>query len=253
MATKSLEGKVALVTGGTSGIGAATALAYAREGAKVVVSGRREKEGREVVASIEAEGGKAIFVQADVSREAGVKNLVETTLKTFGRLDIAFNNAGVEQSLTPLPDQTEEQYDRIMDINVKGVWLSMKHEIPAMLETGGGAIVNNSSIAGTIGMATVPVYVASKHAVEGLTKSTALEFAKQGVRVNAVAPAAIETRLFTDFASDPAIRQALENAHPVGRIGQPEEVASAVVYLSSPAASFITGTTLTIDGGYTAQ
>ena len=174
-------------------------------------------------------------------------------MATFGRLDFAFNNAGVEQLLTPLPEQTEETYDQIMDINVKGVWLSLKHEIPAMLKTGGGAIVNNSSIAGLIGAATVPIYVASKHAVNGLTKSVALEYAKQNVRVNAVAPGSIETRMFRDFAAAPEVRQALEGAHPMGRIGQPEEIAGTVVWLCSDSASFVTGQTLPIDGGYTAQ
>jgi NAD(P)-dependent dehydrogenase (short-subunit alcohol dehydrogenase family) len=177
--------------------------------------------------------------------------MIEQTLATFGRLDCAFNNAGIEQALTPLPDQTEETYDRIMNINVKGVWLSLKHEIPAMLKTDGGAIVNNSSVAGLIGFAMAPVYVASKHAVIGLTKSVALEYATQHVRVNAVAPGSIETRMFRDFA--PEVRQMLESAHPMGRIGQPEEIASAVVWLCSDGASFVTGQTVPIDGGYTAQ
>ena len=172
-------GKVALITGGNAGIGRATAIEFAKQGAKVVVSGRREKEGQDVVAEIKALGGEAIFVKTDVSKESDVKAMIEQTLATFGRLDFAFNNAGIEQALTPLPDQTEETYDQIMDINVKGVWLSLKHEIPAMLKTGGGAIVNNSSIAGLIGFAMAPVYVASKHAVIGLTKSVALEYAKQ--------------------------------------------------------------------------
>jgi NAD(P)-dependent dehydrogenase (short-subunit alcohol dehydrogenase family) len=160
-------GKVALITGGNAGIGRTTAIAFAKQGATVVVSGRREKEGLDVIAEINALGGKAIFLKTDVSKESDVRAMVEQTLATFGRLDGAFNNAGIEQALTPLPDQTEETYDQIMDINVKGVWLSLKHEIPAMLKTGGGAIVNNSSVAGLIGFATVPVYVASKHAVIG--------------------------------------------------------------------------------------
>ena len=158
-------GKVALITGGNAGIGRATAIEFAKQGAKVVVSGRREKEGQDVVAEIKALGSKAIFAKTDVSKASDVKAMIEQTLATFGRLDFAFNNAGVEQMLTPLPEQTEESYDQIMDINVKGVWLSLKHEIPAMLKTGGGAIVNNSSIAGLIGAVGAPVYVASKHAV----------------------------------------------------------------------------------------
>jgi NAD(P)-dependent dehydrogenase (short-subunit alcohol dehydrogenase family) len=244
-------GKVVLITGGNAGIGRAAALEFANQGAKVVVSGRREKEGREVIAELEALGGEAIFVKTDVSKEREVKAMIERTLATFGRLDCAFNNAGIVQAPTPLPDQTEETYDQIMDINVKGVWLSLKHEIPAMLKTGGGAIVNNSSIGGLVGFAMAPVYVASKHAVIGLTKSVALEYATQHVRVNAVAPGTIETRMFRDFA--PEVRQMLESAHPMGRIGQPEEIASAVVWLCSDGASFVTGQTVPIDGGYTAQ
>jgi len=246
-------GKVALITGGNSGIGRATAIEFAQHGAKVVITGRREKEGHEVIAEIKALGGEAIFAKTDVSKESDVKAMIERTLETFGRLDCAFNNAGIEETLTPLSNQTEETYDQIMDINVKGVWLSLKHEIPAMLKTGGGAIVNSSSIAGLVGFAMAPVYVASKHAVIGLTKSIALEYAKQNVRVNAVAPGSIETRMLRDFASAPEVRQMLEAGHPMGRIGQPKEVASTVIWLCSGGASFVTGQTLAIDGGYTVQ
>ena len=246
-------GKVALITGGNAGIGRAAAIEFGKQGAQVVVSGRRDKEGHDTIAEIKALGGEAIFIKADVSKASDVKSMIEQTLTTFSRLDFAFNNAGVEQALTPLPDQTEETYDQIMDINVKGVWLSLKHEIPAMLKTGGGAIVNNSSVAGLIGFAMAPVYDASKHAVIGLTKSVALEYAKQHVRINAVAPGAIETRMFRDFASAPEVKQSLESAIPIGRIGQPEEIASTVVWLCSDGASFVTGQTFVIDGGYTAQ
>src|SRR6184192_4013570 len=251
--TSHVAGSVVLITGGNAGIGRAAALEFAKQGAKVVVSGRREREGEEVVAGIKASGGEAIFVRADVSKERDVKAMIERTLATFGRLDCAFNNAGIEQALTPLPDQTEETYDQIMDVNVKGVWLSLKHEIPAMLQNGGGAIVNNSSVAGLIGFATAPIYAASKHAVAGLTKSVALEYAKQNVRINAVAPGAIETRMFRDFATAPEVRQMLESAHPIGRIGRPEEIASTVIWLCSNDASFVTGQIFPIDGGYTAQ
>jgi NAD(P)-dependent dehydrogenase (short-subunit alcohol dehydrogenase family) len=249
----SFVGKVALITGGNAGIGRATAIEFAKHGAKVVITGRREKEGHEVIAEIKAIGGDAIFVKTDVSKESDVEAMIKQTLETFGRLDFAFNNAGVEETLTPLANQTEETYDQIMDINVKGVWLSLKHEIPAMLKSGGGAIVNNSSIGGLVGFAMAPIYVASKHAVVGLTKAVALEYAKQNVRVNAVAPGTIETRMFRDVASAPEVRQMLESATPIGRVGQPEEIAGAVVWLCSDGASFITGQILPVDGGYTAQ
>ena len=251
---RQFQGKVALITGGTAGIGRATALAFAREGAKVVLTGRREKEGNEVVDEIKQLDGEAIFIKTDVAKEADVKAMVEKTLATFGRLDFAFNNAGVEQAITPLTEQTEETYNQVMDINVKGVWLSMKYEIPAMLQSGGGVIVNNSSVVGVIGVSGgVEIYAASKHAVIGLTKSAALGYARKKIRVNAVAPAAIQTRMFDDFAADPNVREFMENAHPVGRIGQPEEIAGAVIYLCSDSAAFTTGQTLILDGGFTAQ
>jgi NAD(P)-dependent dehydrogenase (short-subunit alcohol dehydrogenase family) len=254
--SNTFENKVVLVTGGTSGIGRATAVAFAKEGAKVIVSGRREAEGNETVAQIIKAGGKGLFLKADVSDEAQVKKLVDTVVDQFGRLDIAFNNAGVEGTLGPIAEQTVENYTKIFDINVKGVFLSMKYEIPAMLKTGGGSIVNTSSIAGTIGLPGAGIYIASKHAVNGLTKTAALEVARQNIRVNTVSPAAIQTDMLDRFVGDEnaeAKKAGFANMHPVGRLGHVDEIASAVLYLSSPGASFITGQDLLVDGGYTAQ
>lgn len=250
----SFEGKVALVTGGTTGIGRSTAVAFAKAGAKIVVSGRRVEEGNETVNQIKAAGGEGRFVRADVAKEADVKALVEQTVGAFGRLDIAFNNAGVE-ILGPITEATEEQYRRAFDINVLGVLLSLKYEIPAMLKTGGGSIVNTGSVASLVGMAGVSIYVATKHAVVGLTKVAALEYARQNIRVNLVAPAAIDTEMFDRFAGGAASEMGKQMAamHPVGRIGKPSEVAEAVLWLASDAASFVTGQTLAIDGGFTAQ
>jgi NAD(P)-dependent dehydrogenase (short-subunit alcohol dehydrogenase family) len=249
------DGKVALVTGGTSGIGKAAAIAFAREGAKVVLSGRREREGLAVAEEIRTAGGIAHFVQADVAKEADVRRLVDETVAKLGRLDVAFNNAGVE-SLGPITEATEADYRRLFDVNVWGVLASMKYEIPAMLKTGGGAIINTSSIAGHIGLAGAGIYVATKHAVEGLTKTAALEYARQGVRVTAVAPAAIETDMIDRFVggsreSDQG--KGVAAMHPVGRMGKPEEIAEAVLYLASDAAKFTTGTSLAVDGGWLAQ
>src|ERR1700693_2170343 len=248
------QGKVAIVTGATSGIGRAAAVAYAREGARVVVAGRRAAEGEETVRLVQAQGGEGIFVATDVSKAAQVKELVERTMQKFGRLDFAFNNAGIEQEPTPFLEQKVETYDRVMAINVKGVWLSMRHEIPAMLKSGGGAIVNTSSVAGVTAFPGIEVYAASKHAVIGLTKSAAVEFGKQGIRINAVLPAAIETDMYRRFVGKNAENKAALTAmHPIGRIGTPEEIADAVIGLSSSKSSFVTGHSLLVDGGFTAQ
>jgi NAD(P)-dependent dehydrogenase (short-subunit alcohol dehydrogenase family) len=239
--------KIVLVTGGTSGIGKVTAIAFANAGAKVVLTGRREKEGAEVVAEIDKTGGTASFVRADVSKDADIVKAIDFVLATYGRLDVAFNNAGVEM-LGPLDKVTEEQYRSTFDINVWGVLNSMKHEIPAMLKGGGGAIVNTSSIAGHIGLAQASIYVATKHAVEGLTKAAAVEFAKQGIRVNAVAPGTIDTEMVARFPTE--AQEWLKSQHPVGRFGTSEEIAGAVLYLASDAAKFTTGTILAVDGGW---
>lgn len=244
--------KVALVTGGTSGIGRATARALAAEGAQVVVSGRRVPEGQAVVAAIRAAGGSAEFHAADASREEELARLVAFTVERFGALHLGFNNAGVEH-VSALTETREADYRKVFDLNVWGVLASMKHEIPALLKSGGGAIVNTSSVAGHIGMGTVSVYAASKHAVEGLTKSAALEYARQGIRVNAIAPAAIETEMFERFADSPEKRQYMANLHPVGHSGRPEDIARGVLYLLDPANTFLTGTSLAVDGGFLAQ
>jgi NAD(P)-dependent dehydrogenase (short-subunit alcohol dehydrogenase family) len=248
------QGKVALVTGGTSGIGRAAAIAYAREGAKVVVAGRRAAEGEETARLVRAQGGEGLFVPTDVAQEAQVKNLIGRTLEQFGRLDFAFNNAGIDQPPRQFLEQEVETYDQVMDINVKGVWLSMRHEIPAMLKSGGGAIVNTSSALGVTALPGIEVYVASKHAVIGLTKSAAVEFGKQGIRINAVLPAAIETDMYRRFVGENAeSKAALTAMHPIGRIGAPEEIADAVIWLSSSKSSFVIGHSLLVDGGFTAQ
>ncbi len=195
-----------------------------------------------------------MFVPTDVAQEAQVKNLIARTLDHFGRLDFAFNNAGIEQTPTPFLEQTMETYDQVMDINVRGVWLSMKYEIPAMLKTGGGSIVNTSSGLGVIAMPGMEIYVASKHAVIGLTKSAALEFGKQGIRVNAILPAVIDTDMFQRFAGEkPEFRAQITALHPIGRIGKSEEIADAAIWLSSSKSSFVTGHSLLVDGGFTAQ
>jgi NAD(P)-dependent dehydrogenase (short-subunit alcohol dehydrogenase family) len=244
--------KIVLVTGGTSGIGKATALAFAEAGAKVVITGRREREGADVAAEITKTGGTAAFVRADVAKDADVARAIDFVLSTHGRLDVAFNNAGIEIA-GPLNEVTEEQYRRAFDINVWGVLNSMKYEIAAMLKSSGGAIVNTSSVAGHIALPQASIYVATKHAVEGLTKAVALEFAKQGIRVNAIAPGSVDTDMVDRLVGkDGERRNWLLSLHPVGRFGTSEEIAAAVLYLASDAAKFTTGTTLLVDGGWTA-
>lgn len=248
------QDKVVLVTGGTSGIGQETAIQFAKAGAKVVLAGRRTEQGEAVVSTIKADGGEAHFVQTDVTNEGQVEHLVNATVERYGRLDIAFNNAGIELT-GPITDVTEDDYRRVFDINVLGVFLSQKYEIPAMLKSGGGVIINTSSIVGHVAMPGASVYIASKHAVEGITKTTALELAGQGIRVNAVAPGAIATDMIDRFAGEQGTesRQQLAESHPMGRLGEAKEIAAAVLYLASDAASFTTGISLPVDGGYLAK
>lgn len=249
-----VDGKVAIVTGGGSGIGRATALAFAREGAKVVVADVVVAGGEQTVRLIKAAGGEAIFVKTDVAKGAEVEALVTKTIATYGRLDCAFNNAGIEGQLTSTVEASEANWDRVIDINLKGVWLCMKHEIAQMLTQGGGAIVNTASAAGLIGIAGGSAYVASKHGVNGLTKTAALEYAKQGIRVNAVCPGVIRTPMVErGMVSNPQMMEAMVAVEPIGRLGKPEEIAEAVVWLCSDAASFVTGLPMAVDGGWTAQ
>lgn len=251
---ESFQGKVAVITGGSSGIGRATAVAFARQGATVVVASRREEEGAETIHLIEQAGGEGIFIKTDVTKEPEVKALIEKAVATFGHIDCAFNNAGVLGPVGPIVERKVEDYELIMNTNVKGVLLCMKYEIAHMLKNGGGAIVNNASVGGLIGFPGGAMYVASKHAVLGLTKASALEVAKSGIRINAVSPAVIQTDM-ADLAINGmgATKEQFAAMHPVGRVGTPEEIASAVLYLCSDGASFITGQSLTVDGGFTAQ
>ena len=249
---KTLENKVALVTGGTSGIGKATAIALGVAGAKVVFSGRRECEGEDTAALIRQSGAECLFVRSDVSSEADVKALIEKTVASYGKLDVAFNNAGIESPLKPLHEQSVEDFDKLMAINVRGVFLCMKYQIQQMLTQGAGVIINNSSMGGIIAFPGVSPYIASKHAVMGLTRSAALDYAKQGIRINAVNPGFIATEMMDRFTTTSSILEQFASVIPMGRLGQSEEIAATVVFLCSDAASYITGQSLLVDGGYTA-
>lgn len=245
------KNKVAIVTGGSSGIGRATAIAFAKKGAKVVVVDVIESN--ETTNLIKDLGGEAIFIKCDVSKTTDVKAMVEKTIETFGRLDYAYNNAGIEGLSAPTYECTEENWDKTIAINLKGIWLCMKYEIPEILKQG-GAIVNCASVAGLIGFAGLPAYVASKHGVIGLTKTAALECAKLGIRVNVVCPGVVQTPMIDRLTGK--TKEAIEEftgLEPVGRFGQPEEIANAVVWMCSDEASFVTGHAMAVDGGFVAQ
>ena len=246
-----MKGKVAFITGGNAGIGLAAALAFAREGSNVAIFSRRETENKEAQSRIEAEGVRCFAFHGDITQESQVIQALSETVEKLGGLHFAFNNAGVEQAPTPLQEQSEEDYQRIMDVNVKGVWLCMKHQAPLIYQSGGGCIVNNSSIMGHIAFPQIPLYCASKHAVLGLTKAVALEYAQQKVRVNAVCPGSVKTDMINRFTLEEPEKEAfIDSLHPMGRMGTPEEVSSAVIYLCRDA-TWTTGQSLIMDGGAT--
>ncbi len=248
------EGKVALVTGGGSGIGRATSLAFAGEGAKVVIDDINVEGGEETVRLIKGAGGEAVFVKADVSKAPEVEAMVQKAIDTYGRLDCAYNNAGVGEPLKRVHKTSEDNFDRLMATNLKGVYLCMKYEIPPMLKQGKGSIVNTASLAGLKGLSGQAAYVASKHGVVGLTKSAAIEYATLGIRINCICPGVINTPLIApNMKGRPQVEKGYIDMEPIGRLGKPEEIASAVLWLSSDEASFAVGTIFSVDGGVVAR
>ena len=245
-------GKVILVTGGSSGIGRATSILFARHGAKVVI-GDINAAGEETVEAIKSEKGEATFIQTDVRNAEEVKNLIVTAVKTYGGVNCAFNNAGILPPMAMLADTEESTFDQTFDVDVKGVFLAMKYEIQQMLKTGGGVIVNNASIAGLIAERGLSTYVAAKHAVIGLSKAAAIEYAAQGIRINAIAPGLVRTPMTKHWEDDPEMRQFFIVNTPIGRFAQPDEIANMVLFLCSDLASFAAGQTFVVDGGYTAR
>ncbi|MCC6277884.1 MAG: glucose 1-dehydrogenase [Oligoflexia bacterium] len=251
----SLKGKVAIVTGGSMGIGKAAALAFARQGAQVCVADWEPTKGEETVKEIIANDGRAFFQKVDVSSESQVREMVQATLSKYGRLDFAFNNAGIAGDQKPTGDNSVDNWNKVIGVNLTGVWLCMKEEIPHMLKQGGGVIINNASILGSVGFAGASAYTASKHGVIGLTQVAAIEYGPKNLRVNAVCPGFIVTPMLerAGLLADPAVVQNISNLHALKRMGKPEEVADTVVWLCSEEASFITGQPIFVDGGYTAQ
>ena len=249
-----LENRVALVTGGASGIGRATAIALAKEGASVAVADLELAGCEETVAAITAQGGKAVALSCDVSNEAQAETMVRETVNALGRLDIAFNNAGVGGTMGKTAEYPSDNWDQVLAVNLTGVWYCMKYELRQMLEQGGGSIVNTASVAGLVGMSGAPAYVAAKHGVVGLTKCSAMEYAKSNIRINAVCPGGVKTNM-TESADKqlPGFLDKLAKFEPMGRVAEPEEIASAVVWLSSDGASFMTGHALAVDGGFVAR
>lgn len=246
------KNKVIMITGSSYGIGKSTAIHFAKKGAKVVLSDW--KDDIDTLETITSIGGKAIFVKADVSNEEDVKNVISEGIKHFGQLDYAFNNAGIEGAQAVIHESSSENWEKVIGVNLTGVYYCMKHQIPQMLKVGGGAIVNNSSIAGLVGFNGIPAYVASKHAIVGLTKNVALDYAKQNIRVNAVCPGVIQTPMIDRFTGGSTeVRDQLVAAKPMGRVGTPDEIAGVVAFLCSDEASFITGQALAADGGWVAQ
>jgi len=248
---KELEDKIALVTGGSYGIGRATAVAFAKRGARVVFADCVEDKERATIKEVQAVGGEAVFIQCDVANPADITNMIDKTFSTYGRLDFAFNNAGIEGVSAITQECTQANWEKTLAVNLTGIWLCMKHELPHMLKQGKGAIVNCASVAGLIGFPGLPAYVASKHAVVGLTKTAALENAKLGVRINAVCPGVIRTAMVDRITGkDKTVEKQFADMEPVGRFGDPAEVAEAVVWLCSDAASFVTGIAMPVDGGW---
>ena len=253
MTEKRMENKIVLVVGGSTGIGRATAVAFAKAGAKVVVASRGEEKGQETVELVKQAGTERLFVQTDVSDKSSVKNLIGQTIDTYGRIDAAFNNAGIEGKTAPLTETDEDDFDSIINVNLKGVYLCLKYQIAAMLETGGGAIVNTASIGGVIGFPNTAIYCASKHGVIGLTKTAALELAKSNIRVNAIAPGAVQTDLLNRMSGGEEAAEAVAQAIPNGRISSPDEISGAVIWLCSDEATYVNGHTLVIDSGFSIQ